>query len=36
VLAEQEIHQRIKADYDPTTPAARAAWEQQRAAVAAD
>ena len=23
----QEIHQRIKADYDPTTPAARAAWE---------
>jgi hypothetical protein len=22
----QEIHQRIKADYDPTTPEARAAW----------
>ena len=26
----QEIHQRIKADYDPTTPEARAAWEAQQ------
>jgi hypothetical protein len=34
----QEIHMRIKADYDPTTPEARAAWEAEnggRAAVAA-
>jgi peroxiredoxin len=31
----QEIHMRIKADYDPTTPAARAAWERERAAAAA-
>jgi peroxiredoxin len=30
----QEIHQRIKADYDPTTPEARAAWEQQQVAAA--
>ena len=26
----QEIHQRIKADFDPTTPEARAAWEAQQ------
>ena len=25
----QEVHMRIKADYDPTTPEARAAWMQQ-------
>ncbi len=25
----QDLHRRIKADYDPTTPAARAAWEAQ-------
>src|SRR6266540_4807501 len=25
----QEVHRRIKADYDPTTPEARAAWEAQ-------
>jgi hypothetical protein len=31
----QEIHMRIKADYDPTTPEARAAWEAERAAAAA-
>jgi peroxiredoxin len=31
----QEVHQRIKADYDPTTPEARAAWEAQHAAAAA-
>jgi hypothetical protein len=34
----QEIHMRIKADYDPTTSEARAAWEAEnggRAAVAA-
>ena len=31
----QEIHMRIKADYDPTTPAARAAWEAERTAAAA-
>jgi peroxiredoxin len=31
----QEIHMRIKADFDPTTAAARAAWEAGRAAVAA-
>jgi peroxiredoxin len=30
----QEIHQRIKADYDPTTPEARAAWEAERAGAA--
>ena len=30
----QEIHQRIKPDYDPTTPAARAAWEREQAAAA--
>jgi peroxiredoxin len=28
----QEIHMRIKADYDPTTPEARAAWEAAQAA----
>jgi peroxiredoxin len=31
----QEIHMRIKPDYDPTTPEARAAWETQRAAAPA-
>ena len=31
----QEIHMRIRADFDPTTPAARAAWEAERAAAAA-
>ena len=31
----QEVHMRIKADYDPTTAEARAAWEAQRGAVAA-
>ena len=30
----QEIHMRIKADYDPTTPEARAAWEAQQGAAA--
>ena len=28
----QEIHMRIKPDYDPTTPQARAAWEADQAA----
>jgi peroxiredoxin len=28
----QEIHARIKPDFDPTTPQARAAWERGRAA----
>ena len=28
----QEIHRRIKPDFDPTTPRARAAWERGRAA----
>jgi peroxiredoxin len=28
----QEIHMRTKADFDPTTPEARAAWERGRAA----
>lgn len=27
----QEVHQKIKPDFDPTTPAARAAWERERA-----
>ena len=31
----QEIHQRIKPDYDPTTPAARAAWEREQAVASA-
>jgi peroxiredoxin len=31
----QDIHQRIKADYDPTTLEARAAWEAQQAAAEA-
>ena len=31
----QEIHQRIKPDFDPTTPAARAAWERERAVASA-
>src|SRR6266542_7150507 len=31
----RELHQRIKPDYDPTTPAARAAWESQQAAASA-
>ena len=31
----QEIHQRIKPDYDPTTSAARAAWEREQAVAAA-
>ena len=31
----QEIHMRIKADYDPTTPEARAAWEAEQAAATA-
>jgi peroxiredoxin len=31
----QEVHQRIKADYDPTTPEARAAWEAQQVSAAA-
>ena len=30
----QEIHKRIKADYDPTTPEARAAWDASQAAAA--
>jgi peroxiredoxin len=30
----QEIHQRIKADYDPTTPEARAMWEAQQGVAA--
>ena len=30
----QEIHMRIKADYDPTTPEARAAWDASQAAAA--
>jgi hypothetical protein len=30
----QEVHMRIKGDFDPTTPAARAAWEAAQAAVA--
>ena len=29
----REIHHRIKPDYDPTTPEARAAWEAQQAAL---
>jgi peroxiredoxin len=31
----QEIHARIKADFDPTTPEARAAWEAAREGAAA-
>jgi peroxiredoxin len=31
----QDLTRRIKADYDPTTPEARAAWEESQAAVAA-
>jgi len=31
----QEIHMRLKADYDPTTPAARAAWEAEQRTPAA-
>ena len=31
----QEIHMRIKPDFDPTTPEARAAWDAQQAADAA-
>jgi peroxiredoxin len=31
----QEIHMRIKADFDPTTPEARAAWDAEQAAGAA-
>ena len=31
----QEIHMRIKPDFDPTTPAARAAWEREQTAAAA-
>jgi hypothetical protein len=31
----REIHQRIKPDYDPTTPKARAAWEAEQAHAAA-
>jgi len=31
----QEIHMRIKADYDPTTAEARAAWEAARGTMAA-
>ena len=31
----QEIHMRIKPDYDPTTPQARAAWEAERSAAPA-
>ena len=31
----QEIHMRIKPDFDPTTPEARAAWNAQQAAGAA-
>jgi len=30
----QELHRRIKADYDPTLPAVREAWEAARAAAA--
>jgi hypothetical protein len=30
----QEIHIRIKADFDPTTPEARATWKAAQAAVA--
>jgi peroxiredoxin len=30
----QEVHMRIKADFDPTTPEARAAWDAQRAIAA--
>jgi hypothetical protein len=26
----QEIHMSIKPDFDPTTPAARAAWEREQ------
>ncbi|MGZ4270436.1 MAG: peroxiredoxin family protein [Solirubrobacteraceae bacterium] len=31
----QEVHKRIKADFDPTTPAARAAWEREQLSAAA-
>ena len=31
----QEIHQRIKPDFDPTTQAARAAWEREQAVATA-
>ena len=31
----QEVHRRIKPDYDPTTPAAREAWEREQAVASA-
>ena len=30
-----DLHRRIKADFDPTTPEARAAWEAEQSAAVA-